>query len=124
MGTTPHLMFRDSVVCEFTTTTPLLRGQRATFTDNPTEVRAARPSDRAVGTVISVCGDRATIRLDGFGQVADDLSAMCGWTFGERVTPADIFGPEPCEPDECRWCGCPSPESPCRYCGTRTRGRR
>jgi hypothetical protein len=27
--------------------------------------------------------------------------------------------PAPPEPDECRHCGCPSPESPCHYCGTR-----
>lgn len=25
------------------------------------------------------------------------------------------------QPDECRHCGCTSPESPCRYCGTACR---
>lgn len=79
-------------------------------------VRAGRPGDRPMGTIVGPVSPAGyvdvVLTMPGLFLAIDGIEGST-WT-----PPAEP--PRPAV-DECRSCGCPFPENPCRYCGSQTR---
>ena len=115
-------MYPNAFVCEFNAAQEISAGQ-SVYLEGADRIRPCRRGEIPIGVVMQVEDGVATVSM-GDCSGASLIGVADSGGFFSSHTIEDALGEilaDHIARRECRWCGCPSPSNPCRYCGVEPR---